>query len=271
MAEAAARGRTRAPDASGRVATGPRPDDPFAELRVADCRARAARAAGDSQSTCSIRTVADARRQPCPAGCDRAACRPIAQLTRALAPSVEEAITASVRRDPRPLADALFPVIGPAIRKAIAHTLAAMMESLNRTVEHSVSWRAVQWRWTAFRTGKPFAEIVLLNTLQYRVEQVFLIHAETGLLLQHVSPDPRASQDADQISAMLTAIRDFARDSFRVGGGDTLDALRVGELTRHRRAGAARDPRRRRARTAPRTAARALPGRARKRASAARP
>ena len=34
-------------------------------------------------------------------------------LTRALAPSIEDAITASVRRDPRPLADALFPVIGP--------------------------------------------------------------------------------------------------------------------------------------------------------------
>ena len=44
-------------------------------------------------------------------------------LTRALAPTIEEAITDSVRRNPQPLADALFPVIGPAIRKAIAATL----------------------------------------------------------------------------------------------------------------------------------------------------
>jgi OOP family OmpA-OmpF porin len=152
------------------------------------------------------------------------------QLTRALAPSIETALTASVRRDPRPLADALFPVMGPAIRRAITHTLAAMMDSLNRTVEHSVSWRAVQWRWTALRTGRPFAEIVLLNTLEYRVEQVFLIHSETGLLLQHVSHDARAGQDADQISAMLTAIRDFVRDSFKTAGGDSVDALRVGDL-----------------------------------------
>lgn len=153
------------------------------------------------------------------------------QLMRALAPSVEHAVTESVRRDPRPLADALFPVIGPAIRKAIAHTLATMMDSLNRTVEHSLSWRALQWRWTALRTGKPFAEIVLLNTLEYRVQQVFLIHAETGLLLQHVSSNPKTAQDADQISAMLTAIRDFVRDSFHTAGGDTLDALRVGDLS----------------------------------------
>jgi outer membrane protein OmpA-like peptidoglycan-associated protein len=154
-----------------------------------------------------------------------------AQLTRVLAPTIEEALTASVRRDPRPLANALFPVMGPAIRKAIAHTLASMMDSLNRTVEQSVSLRALQWRWTAFRTGKPFAEIVLLNTLQYRVEQVFLIHRETGLLLQHVSADAGAGQHADQISAMLTAIRDFVSDSFKTSGTDSLDSLRIGELS----------------------------------------
>lgn len=153
------------------------------------------------------------------------------QLTRALGPAVEEAITESVRKNPQPLADALFPVMGPAIRKAIAHTLSAMMESLNRTVEHSVSPRALQWRWTAFRTGTPFSQIVLLNTLQYRVEQVFLIHRETGLLLEHVALDTQSGQDADQVSAMLTAIRDFVKDSFHTGDADSLDAMRVGELT----------------------------------------
>ena len=151
------------------------------------------------------------------------------QLTRALAPSVEEAITASVRRNPRPLADALFPVMGPAIRKAIAHTLSAMMESLNRTVDQSVSWRALRWRVTAWRTGKPFAEVVLLNTLAYRVEQVFLIHRESGLLVQHVSLPDAPAQDADMVSAMLTAIRDFVRDSFGAGSEESLEGFRVGE------------------------------------------
>jgi outer membrane protein OmpA-like peptidoglycan-associated protein len=152
------------------------------------------------------------------------------KLSGLVAPMVEEAITASVKRNPQPLADALFPVIGPAIRKAIQHALAAMMESFNRSVEHSLSWRALRWRWMAWRTGKPFAEIVLLNTIEYRVEQIFLIHADSGLLLQHVALDRSASDDADQISAMLTAIRDFARDSFKVGGGETLEALHIGDL-----------------------------------------
>src|SRR5688500_3694699 len=145
------------------------------------------------------------------------------QLMRALAPSVEDAITASVQKNPQALADALFPVIGPAIRKAVAHTFDAMIDSVNQTIERSVSWHAVQWRLAAWRTGKPFAEVVIANTLDYRVEQVFLIHRESGLLLQHVATNLRSGQDADQISAMLTAITDFARDSFHVGGADTLE------------------------------------------------
>jgi outer membrane protein OmpA-like peptidoglycan-associated protein len=152
------------------------------------------------------------------------------QLTRALAPSIEEAFSASVKRDPQPLADALFPIIGPAIRKAIAHALASMMESFNRSIDQRVSWRALKWRWMAFKTGRPFAEVVLLHTLQYRVEQVFLIHRETGLLLHHLSADIGGKTDADQISAMLTAIRDFVRDSFGVKDGESLEALRIGDL-----------------------------------------
>ncbi len=153
------------------------------------------------------------------------------RLTRALAPSIEEAITTSVRRDPRPLADALFPVIGPAIRKAIAHAMASMMESFNRTLDLSLSWRALGWRITALRTGKSFAEVALLNTLEYRVEQVFLIQRESGLPLLHATLATDATKDADQISAMLTAIRDFVQDSFGGAPDETLDALRVGELS----------------------------------------
>jgi OOP family OmpA-OmpF porin len=153
------------------------------------------------------------------------------QMTRALAPTVEEALTASVRRNPRPLADALFPIFGPAIRKAIAASLSSMVESLNQTLEHSLSWRAVQWRVTALRTGKSFAEVVLLNTLVYRVEQVFLIERESGLLLLHVKAGAVSTKDADMVSGMLSAIRDFVRDSFRVSEHEALDTLQVGELS----------------------------------------
>lgn len=154
------------------------------------------------------------------------------QLARALAPTVEGAIGESVRRNPREIATAIFPVLGPAIRKAIAETLAGLVASINRTIEHSLSPRGLRWRIEAWRTGVPYGQIVLKHALVYRVEQVFLIHAETGLLLSHAwAPELRAS-DPDLISGMLTAIRDFVADSFspeRDAGG--LRRFSVGELT----------------------------------------
>ena len=152
-------------------------------------------------------------------------------LARALQPTVEKAIVTSVRRDPQTLVDALFPVMGPAIRKAIASALASMVESFSQTLEHSLSVRGIKWRLEAWRTGKPLAEVILLRTLVYRVEQVFLIHRESGLLLQHVSASARGVQDADMVSGMLTAIRDFVHDSFGGREGDSLDSVQVGEFS----------------------------------------
>jgi outer membrane protein OmpA-like peptidoglycan-associated protein len=153
------------------------------------------------------------------------------KLSEALGPTITTAIESSVRRNPQPLVDAIFPVIGPAIRRAIAAALSGMVQSLNQSLTHGFSAQGLKWRFEAWRTGKPFAEVVLLHTLRYRVEQVFLIHKETGLLLQHVVAGSASVQDADMVSGMLTAIQDFVHDSFSTREGDQLETLQVGELT----------------------------------------
>src|ERR1700722_7959800 len=127
------------------------------------------------------------------------------------------------------LADALFPVMGPAIRKSITETLRGMLESFNEALDNSFSARGLKWRVEAMRTGKPFAEIVLMHSLLYRVEQVFLIHRETGLVLNHLVAPTVATQDPDMIAGMLSAIQQFVRDSFHSRSAETLGSLNVGE------------------------------------------
>lgn len=153
------------------------------------------------------------------------------ELTDAMAPTVAAALDRSIRKDPQPLADALFPVMGPAIRKSIAAALSGMIESFNQSLAYSLSLRGLRWRFEALRTGRSFAEVVMLHTLLYRVEQVFLIHKETGLLLRQVSARGAAVQDADMVSGMLTAIQDFVHDSFSTRQDDQLETLQVGQLT----------------------------------------
>ena len=153
------------------------------------------------------------------------------ELSQALGPTVTTAIERSVRKNPQPLVDAIFPIMGPAIRRAISMALSGMVQSLNQSMAYSFSVQGLKWRVEAWRTGKSFAEVVLLHTLLYRVEQVFLIHRETGLLLQHVVAGGAATQDADMVSGMLTAIQDFVHDSFNSAADEQLETLEVGELT----------------------------------------
>ncbi len=151
------------------------------------------------------------------------------QLALALAPTVETAISESVRRNPHEIATAIFPVLGPSIRKAIAETMAGLVNTINRAIEHSFSPRGVRWRIESWRTGVPFAQIVMRHALVYRVEQVFLVHAKSGLLLAHVPEG--TGEDADLISGMLTAISDFVNDSFEPKQTGELRAFAAGDLS----------------------------------------
>ena len=159
-------------------------------------------------------------------------------LGQVMAPTVERATQASIRKNPGTMVDILYPVMGPAIRKAIAETLEGTFQSLNLTLKHSLSWRGLRWRLQAWRSGSSFADVVLSHTAEFRVEHLFLVHRKTGLLIAHVAREDATSQDPQLVSAMLSAIQDFVRDSFDesatgatgVGGGHGIDSLRLGDL-----------------------------------------
>ena len=152
------------------------------------------------------------------------------RLSRSLGPTIATAFEQSVQRNRQALADAISPIIGPAIRRSIGQAIRGMIQSLNKTLEYSLSGKGMKWRWEALRTGKPFAEIVLLNVLKYRVEHVFLIHREDGLMLAESASEEGAA-DADLVSGMLTALRDLGRESLGAGQDETLDAVDFGDHT----------------------------------------
>ena len=149
-------------------------------------------------------------------------------LQHILNPLVEEAVRISVARSPELLTNTLFPIIGAAVRKSVAHALRGLVESINQTLERSISLEALKWRLEALRTGKSFGAIVLARSVHYRVEQVFLIHRETGLLLRHAARPEQAVQDSDLVSGMLTAIQDFIRDSFTGAASHEVETIELG-------------------------------------------
>jgi OOP family OmpA-OmpF porin len=108
-----------------------------------------------------------------------------------------------------------------------------MLGSFSKSLEFSLSPRGIKWRIEAVRSGKPFSEIVMLHTVVYRVEQIYLIHSETGLVLANLVNKGVHDRDADMISGMLTAIQDFARDCFTTADdtSSSLNSLDMGGYT----------------------------------------
>jgi len=150
------------------------------------------------------------------------------RLAAALAPTVERGLEASARRNPGVLADAIFPVLGPAVRKAIQAALAGALQSIELALENSLSPASLRGRWNARRAGVSYAEYLLARSLVYRVEQAFLVHRETGLLLEQALLPGVEARDADLVSAMMTAVSDFVGDSFGTEEGDGLAQIDVG-------------------------------------------
>jgi hypothetical protein len=152
------------------------------------------------------------------------------RLRDALAAPVADALGEAVRQRRQVLVDALFPVMGPAIRKAIAEYLRNFTDGLNRAVEYSLTPRGLMWRLEAWRSGVPFAHVVLRHTLRFRIDHLFLIDAESGIVLHRADAPDLPDLDADAVAGMLTALGDFVRDAV-AGGSNSLDAATVGEHT----------------------------------------
>jgi outer membrane protein OmpA-like peptidoglycan-associated protein len=152
------------------------------------------------------------------------------RMGHVLAPVMERAAESSIRNDPKTLVDILYPTIVPAIRKSIGETIDEMFQRVNQALKYSLTWRGLKWRWEAWRTGRPFAEVVLKHTLVYQVEHAFLVHRHTGLLIAHVAAEDAVSQDPQLVSSMLVAIQDFVRDSFSGAEHQGVDSVQLGEL-----------------------------------------
>lgn len=153
------------------------------------------------------------------------------ELVESLTEPVGECLRQAFRDDPQTYGDALYPVMGPAIRKSIMHALRTFVQQINEAVEHSVSPKGLKWRWQASRAGVPFGEFLLQKTLRYRVEQAYLISRDNGLLMGHVHHEASKIKDSDAVSAMFTAIQDFVKESFSPDRTGRLESADMGDFT----------------------------------------
>lgn len=138
------------------------------------------------------------------------------RLANVLSEATADSLEIAVRRRPQAVVQAVYPVIGPAIRRSLSDALRQMADDLDRALSDTFSPHALLWRLEAWRSGTPYAQVMLRHTTRYQVEHLFLIAPESGLLLGHLTASGLPALDADAVAGMFTAIHQFVRDSVAV-------------------------------------------------------
>lgn len=153
-------------------------------------------------------------------------------IVSVIQPLVERSVETSVSQHGEKLTTILYPLVGSMVRKSISAFLNQFVEKTNTLIENAVSIRGLKLRLEAWRAGIPFSRYILLKSYQYRVDTLLLIHRETGTLLNIVAEDAESKDNADLVSAMLTAINDFVSDSFLHHENEQqLDEIKTADLT----------------------------------------
>ncbi|MCF2949024.1 OmpA family protein [Paraglaciecola aquimarina] len=155
-------------------------------------------------------------------------------VNKVLLPLVEKSVEKSVSNHSEQFVGYLYPLVGSLVRKSVTAFITDLLEKTNALIENSLTVKGLKWRFRAWRSNVPFSQYVASQTFSFRVEQVFLIHKETGLLLNSVSLNLGTAADADMVSSMLTAINDFVADSFKPNADSSeqqLDVVRTDDFT----------------------------------------
>lgn len=159
------------------------------------------------------------------------------RFAESMQPLVAEGFDAFIEAGQSRVVEALTPVMGALIRQWVARELKTRLAELSRLLDQSLSPRSVAWRLEAMATRRSFGEVVLLRSLRWRVVRALLIHADTGILLRHVSgaradgSGGAVEQDPDVVSSMLTAVQAYLQDGFGAEEGEAVDTIAIGDKT----------------------------------------
>lgn len=153
-----------------------------------------------------------------------------AEIAEALGPVMADAIQVQIRESRKEMVEALYPIVGETVQRAISEFMKEIQRNIDARLRAAFGPEsALRTFWARLR-GIPPSALILLDSMPFKVDEVFLIHRVSGLVLAHYHPGGAEEPDADIISSMLTAIRDFVRDAFGKGQEDKeLDEIQYGE------------------------------------------
>lgn len=156
-----------------------------------------------------------------------------AALAEAIAPALGPALRKEIREAQDEIIEALYPIIGRLVMRAVTEAMRDLVQAVEARLTAAMDWpNVIKRKIRAWWSGVPEAELALREALDGAVEQIFLIHRESGLLLWHQTRESYTEPDPDLIGAMLTAIQNFVAQILGEGADkEGFHELAVGQRT----------------------------------------
>ncbi len=110
------------------------------------------------------------------------------------------------------LLDVVYPVMGKMVRKYVNHQFVSLKEGLDERMRSLFSAQGLKNRLKAMVFGVNEGDLLLGELEETKIEEVFLIERDSGILLGHYSLTETI--DRDVVAGMLTAIKSFVEDAF---------------------------------------------------------
>jgi len=135
--------------------------------------------------------------------------------------TITETIKTQIRDSQDEVVDALYPIMGKMVKKFIIAEISKLSENINQKVKKTFSFKEVFNRFKRRASGVSEGDAILQDAFQPKIEEVFVIEKDSGILLGNHSTGNIANKD--MVSGMLTAIKAFAEDAFSKEGQDLED------------------------------------------------
>ena len=123
-----------------------------------------------------------------------------------------KAIKKQIRDSQDEIIDALYPIIGKLISRFIKAEIERISQRIDRQLEDPFSLKNLRLRIKAFFSGVTYEELLIRETAQTNLEEIFLIRKQDGMLLGHFSLGDVSHPD--MIAGMLTGIKQFIEHAF---------------------------------------------------------
>lgn len=133
-------------------------------------------------------------------------------FSKLFGPQITESISKQIKESQDEVVEVLYPIIGRMIKKYITSEIEKLSEKVDAQMELAFSWEGWKLRIKAWISGTPQKDMVLSNLIEPKIEEIYVIERNSGILIGSYSK--KESLDGDMVAGMLTAIKAFVEDAF---------------------------------------------------------